>query len=152
MIRTLPEVALPEEVLQEVRCPSIIMRCPGLTGWRGRSNGRQRGGSIATIMAETPKVRVTGNELFNFGRHYYRSRKKLLKGSIFSCVCLSVILSIGTGSPCDHYPWCIGPNYTGPPPSPRYQTWGSHASDIWWSLLETCSISFTIGPPIPSNI
>ena len=90
MIRTLQEVVLPE-----VRCPSIITRCPGLTGRRGRSNGRQRGGSTVTIMAETPKVRVTVNELLNFGRYYYRLPKKLREGNVLGCVCLSVILSTG---------------------------------------------------------
>ena len=130
MIRTLPEVVLPEEVLQEVRCPSIIMRCPGLTGWRGRSNGRQRGGSTATIMAETPKVGVTGNELFNFGNHYYRSRKKLLKGSIFSSVCLSVILywMVGGGGSMWPLPMMYSTSLYSPQPLP-------HPPDIHGTLL-----------------
>ena len=40
------------------------------------------------------------------------------------------------GVSCDHYPWCIGPHCTGPP---LYKTITTHASDIWWPRLETCS-------------
>ena len=70
--------------------------------------------------------------------------------------------------PCDHYPWCIGPHCPwsppdiGPPP-PLLQAlpWPHSdmghgtlqaiaATDIWWSVLETCSGLFTWGPPTSS--
>ena len=57
------------------------------------------------------------------------------------------------GVPSNHYPWCIGPHYTGTPPLDM----GSHctgspltlvpASGIWWPILETCLKLFTWGPP-----
>ena len=67
------------------------------------------------------------------------------------------------GSPCDHYPWCIGPHCRA---LPRHQTirngstpspWTSYmwppASDIWWPSLEICSNLLIWGLPpltIPS--
>ena len=79
-------------------------------------------------------------------------------------------LSVHRGSPCGHYPWCIGPHSKPPPalvliliPPPdiwhwtplalsssRHGTWGPlyagpSASDIWRPLLEICSNLF-IGP------
>ena len=49
---------------------------------------------------------------------------KLREGNVFTCVC-RVCPWGGGGSPCDHYPWCIGPHCTGPPmPTPRHKTWG----------------------------
>ena len=46
---------------------------------------------------------------------------------------------------CDHYPWCIGPHCTAPPP----HTWDLRdppASAIWWPSLETYSNRVTSGP------
>ena len=110
------------EVLPEARCPSIITRCPGLTGWRGRSNGLRRGGSTATIMTETPKVRVTGNDLLNFGKILLSpARKKFREGNIFRS-CLSVCLS-----------FC-------PPGS-----WGLHVTIMYDAL------DLTVQPPAPAQ-
>ena len=43
------------------------------------------------------------------------------------------------GSPCDHYPWCIGPHCTAPstsdlriPPTPWTSDPGPPGNDIWW--------------------
>ena len=51
---------------------------------------------------------------WNFGKLMFQS-------------CLSVILSIGRGVPCDHYPWCIGTRCPGPLPWPQPppRTWVS---------------------------
>ena len=36
------------------------------------------------------------------------------ESNVCSRICMSVIMYNG-GSPCDHYPWCIGPHHTGKP-------------------------------------
>ena len=76
----------------------------------------------------------------------YYPPMKLWEGNVFSHMCLSVYPSTEC-SPCDHYPWCIGP--LGPP-----RTWGpaSPASENWWQSLVTYSNVFTWGPtPTPSG-
>ena len=52
------------------------------------------------------------------GKHFYLPSTKLREGNVFTRVCLSVHRDVG--SPCDHYPWCIGLYCTGPP---GHQTW-----------------------------
>ena len=94
---------------------------------------------------------------------------KFQEGNVFSYVCPSVSHSVQDGSPCDHYPWCIGSHCTGPlwllhqtwdhpkpcPLNNRYgnlpghHTWDSPlapalppASDIWdyhWRPFQICS-------------
>ena len=92
----------------------------------------------------------------------------LWEGNVFSHV--SVILSVhrGGGFPCDHYPWCLGPHYTGSPwpwpwlkytfsapldirpgtscpsPTPLLLTSGGHH----WRPVQTCSPEI----PIPSGV
>ena len=63
----------------------------------------------------------------------------------FTFVCLP-FCSGGRGSPCDHYPWCIG-------------TWVPDmglltltSTEIWWSSLETCSNLFIWGPTPPLQL
>ena len=46
--------------------------------------------------------------------HSHRLPRKLREGSVLSRVCPSVCPRF----PCDHYPCCIGPHCTAPPPSP----------------------------------
>ena len=57
------------------------------------------------------------------------------------CVCQPVYLYNVGGSPCDHYPWCIGPHCTRPavPPLLIYL----------WSSLETSPNLFTSGHSLP---
>ena len=43
----------------------------------------------------------------------YRLPIKLREGNIFSRFCHSI-----QGVPCDHYPWCMEPHFTGIPPAP----------------------------------
>ena len=73
-------------------------------------------------------------------------------GSLCFYRCLFVVLF--RGSPCDHYPWCIGPHCTGHPhwkpefilPNhgrPGHQTWSSQ---------KTYSKLFIWGPPPQSDI
>ena len=58
------------------------------------------------------------------------------------------------GSPCDYYPWCIGPHCTGPQPSLDIRP--PSLPDIrppapWDIICETCSNLFAWGP-IPSPV
>ena len=62
---------------------------------------------------------------------YYRPPSKLQEGDVISHVCPQ-------GSPCDHYPWCLGTHDTGTPPPNRLP-----ANEIWWPRLDTCSNLFT---------
>ena len=95
------------------------------------------------------------------------------KVNVFTGVCLS-FCSGGGWSQCDHYTWCIGPHCTGPlwpwplpdmrprtpgpllldirPGTPDpipHQTWDPpappHATDIWWSSLDTFLNLFILG-------
>ena len=82
--------------------------------------------------------------------HKMRSVREIITACQRSCrkvmfSQVSVILFLGKGSvPCDHDRY----------PPPRHGTWHLnpfhfHDTDIWWSLLETCSHLFTSGsiPP-----
>ena len=48
----------------------------------------------------------------------FTTRQRSCGKIMFSLV--SVCLSVHEGSPCDHYPWCIGPFCTAPPPTTRW--------------------------------
>ena len=70
----------------------------------------------------------------------YRPPTKMRKGNVFSRVCPSAIPS--TWVPCNHYPWCIGPDCTAPLPEtsdleplPQLVTSGGHH----WRHVQTCS-------------
>ena len=79
--------------------------------------------------------------------HLYHSSTKWWR-FFFICVCPSVVLSMGGGVPCTHYPWCIGPHMAlSPNPtllpvrgredrlSPLVTFDGHH-----WRPVQTCSL------------
>ena len=59
---------------------------------------------------------------------------------MFSQVC--VCLSTG-GSPCDHYPWCIGPHCTG---SSRHETWGPPGPPTTWDQGTPTGFTLALTP------
>ena len=82
------------------------------------------------------------------------------EGNVFIHVCLSFCPQ---GVPCDHYPWCIGTHWTGPPwtldlrdpqiplAPPDMGPQKLPASDICWWSLKTCS-NFKIHPSAGADI
>ena len=67
--------------------------------------------------------------------NFYHPPTELREGNVFSRVCLSM----GGGSH-DHYPWCLGPDCTGPA-----HYW--HLVAITKDLIQTCSLEDPPPPP-----
>ena len=90
---------------------------------------RKNGGYQFSVMNCEKEVRLPSSEHKQYtfkGDHSCviskilpSSQRKLRGGNVFTGVCLSVHRG---GSPCNHYPWCIGPHCTGPPDPPGHQT------------------------------
>ena len=79
--------------------------------------------------------------IFNLMDGFLHPASEVREGNVFTSVFPSVILStVGGGSPCDHYPWCIGTWDLPPSPPQRYQTWDlshPHPTQYWHLVLAT---------------
>ena len=88
------------------------------------------------MVAESTPPQSDSIPLMGTYNDIYRPQTKFREGNVFRGVCLSFCSGEG-GSPCDHYP-DMGPGYLHPQDMrPGYLP--TPTTDIWWSLMETCS-------------
>ena len=88
-----------------------------------------------------------GSSCLTLMKHlFYHRPTKLWEGNAFSFHRYLSFCLEGSNI-YNHYPWYIGPHWTGPHSSVQ----PAPTSDIWWPRPETCSNLFTWGPHCASN-